>query len=318
MIHSLLDTSVGEQEFKKMNEQGHFEKVWEIMQPELENYSDRFFESITRKNSIIDAKSNFSLYIQELIKSNEKLKEKYDTLFSLDAMEEYESDPDGFKAVILKKDTDVIKNILMSKSKVLNEWKSKFYASKARILLDTFQNLTSFGGDYDGLMDEQVLNEVNSIKDTNLSVMIDEGCYLSGVIGTGILANILNHMYPRIFPGNFKIGMFSLYFLSGRAGIEMGSRSSEFLMVKDDMHSKTGIFESDHNYYFSYDVFALYSLRIYRYLENKANERFGMIFPRDYRYLLTNSYFNFIGDENKESIQTLLGNDDILKFTLPL
>nr|MCR4616642.1 hypothetical protein [Lachnospiraceae bacterium] len=121
---------------------------------------------------------------------------------------------------------------------------------------------------------------------------------------------------PRVFPGNYKAGVYSLHFLtnSGR-GVDMPSDSSEFLMVKDDFYSKTGIIETEHNYYFPYETFGLYTLRIFRFLADKIKARFGKEYPVEYRYLLTNDFYDYVTTVHRSDIATLCGNDDMLKFT---
>lgn len=60
------------------------------------------------------------------------------------------------------------------------------------------------------------MSQIETIVDTGLEEMNEAACYQSGVFGFGIVSNILNHMYPRVFPGNYKKGIFSLLFLTGR------------------------------------------------------------------------------------------------------
>lgn len=109
-----------------------------------------------------------------------------------------------------------------------------------------------------------------------------------------------------------------MYFLSdGTKQIQMPSGTSEFSMVKDETWSKTGIYEMEHNYFFPYEVFCIYSLRIYRALADKISEKFDKEYPTDFRFLLTNSFYEYVTSENKEYIATLAGNDDVLKFNTP-
>ena len=51
-------------------------------------------------------------------------------------------------------------------------------------------------------------------------------------------------------------------------GIDMPSDSSEFCMVKDEVHSRTGTIEVEHNYFYPYQTFGLYTIRIFRFLYN--------------------------------------------------
>lgn len=178
----------------------------------------------------------YSAFVQELIEKNDKRSEKYHDIFDLDLFEdEYEMDKDDFKNTTLKKECDVINKTLQSKAEALNEWKKKFYASPSQKIFDTCYNFISFGADYNEEMDEERMSQIETIVDTGLEEMNEAACYQSGVFGFGIVSNILNHMYPRVFPGNYKKGIFSLLFLTGRdmKGIDMPSDSSEFCMVKD-------------------------------------------------------------------------------------
>lgn len=105
---------------------------------------------------------------------------------------------------------------MQSKAEALNEWKKKFYASPSQKIFDTCYNFISFGADYNEEMDEERMSQIETIVDTGLEEMNEAACYQSGVFGFGIVSNILNHMYPRVFPGNYKKGIFSLLFLTGR------------------------------------------------------------------------------------------------------
>jgi len=94
----------------------------------------------------------------------------------------------------------------------------------------------------------------------------------------------------------------------------MPSETSEFLMVKDLTYTKTNIIEAAHNYFYPFETFGLYTLRIYRVIEEEIKKRFEMQYPTDYRFLITNDFYDFVTMLNKEAITNLTGNDDILKF----
>lgn len=85
-------------------------------------------------------------------------------------------------------------------------------------------------------------------------------------------------------------------------------------MVKDDIPSKTDIIEMEHNYYFPYGTFGIYTLRIYREIQKGLQARFQMEFPSDYRFLLTNDFYEYITASYSEDIRTMTGNDDVLKY----
>jgi len=319
MQQSYLDTDIGRAEFKLINDQEHFEEVWSVIEPIARRYADGFFEGISRFKELPTAQDSFSAFLQDLILKNDKLHDKYHAIFGMDVMEEeYAEDTEGFKNTILKKECDVIRNTLQSKSEALKDWKAKFYGCKSQSLYDTFFNMITFAADYDEEMDEDSIALMDTIADCRLSEMEDEACYQPGVVGYGIVSNILNHMYPRTFPGNYKSGVWSLYFLSdGTKVIKTPTGTSEFSMVKDETWSKTGIYEMEHNYFFPFETFCMYTLRIYRLLADMIGKRYQKEYPAEFRFLLTNSFYEYVTSENKANIATLAGNDDVLKFNTP-
>ena len=317
MISSQIDGSIGNREFELFTDQNHMEEVWEVIQPRLEEYVNGYLEGVSHFKDLPSPGDSFVAFLSEMIKKNDSVHDKYFEIFDIDLMEEeYAEDTEGFKSVTLKKDCDIIRHTLQSKSEAISEWKKKFYGCKSQKLYDTFYNMMNFAIEYDEEMDEETLAEVDTIDEIGLEQMEEDACYQTGVLGFGIVSNILNHMYPRVFPGNYKAGIYSLHFLTGRGqGVKMPSESSEFLMVKDDFYSKTGIIETEHNYYYPYQTFGLYTLRIFRYMEEKIKSRFHKEFPSDYRYLLTNDFYDYVTSLHQSDIATFTGNDDMLKFT---
>lgn len=319
MQQSFLDTDIGNAEFKMIRDQEHVDYVWSVMEPIVKQYVDNYLLGISHAKGLPAPQDNFIAFLKELIEKNDKLHDKYHDIFALDVMgEEYAEDVEGFKSAILKKDCDVIRRTLQSRTETLKEWRAKFYACKSQELYDTFYNMMSFAAEYNEEMDEDAMEALDQVDDCSLSEMEEDACYKSGVLGYGIVSNILNHMYPRVFPGNYKSGIWSLYFLSdGIKVIKMPSGTSEFGMVKDETWSKTGIYEMEHNYFFPYEVFCIYTLRIYRVLTEAITSKFKKEYPSDYRFLLTNNFYEYVTSENRAYITTLAGNDDVLKFNTP-
>lgn len=315
MVQSNIDTEIGKAEFRLLTDQEHLEKVWSIMEPAVKEYADGYLDGISHYRDLPSPQDSFMALLREMIRKNDGLHDKYHELFDPDAMEEYSEATESFKSTVLKRECDVIQRTLQSKSEALKEWKSKFYGCRSQVLFDTFSNMMTFASEYEEEMDEEAMCRLDEISQCSLAQMEEDACYKSGVLGFGIVSNILNHMYPRTFPGNYKAGIYSLYFLSGGGkGIDMPSRTSEFSMVKDEAWSKTGIVEMEHNYFFPYETFCIYTLRIYRILAEKISERFQKEFPSDYRFLLTNDFYEYVTSKNKEHIATMTGNDDMLKF----
>lgn len=314
MLHSLIDEEIGKNEFEMITSQDHFETSWNMMENIVKDYAIEYFDGIARSSTKENPQQSYSIFLKNLIKQNDKMNQKYLDIFDMQLMDDdYQEDVDGFKNNILKKQCDVIRNGLSSKTDALKEWKIKFQSAKTQNLYDTFYNFLDFAQNYDNEMDEVTMNSMNTIHENKLVVMNEDQCYQLGIIGYGIVSRILNIMYPRVFPGNYKMGLFALHFLSGHKDekdIIMPSGTSEFCMVNDDEPSD----EADHNYYYSYGTFGLYTLRIYRSLEKMINERFSLEFPTDYRFLLTNDFYNFVITKHKTDIQALTGNADIFKF----
>lgn len=315
MIHSYIDSDIWEEEFEQIWSQEHFDRMWTLMQPLVSKYIVEYLDEIIFSNGSLKPQNNISLHIRKLIAENSKMNDKYVKIFSSDLMEEYQEDVEGFKGHTLNKECPVIFHTWHSKAVALKDWKNQYKITKPQELYDVFYNIMDFASEYNEEFSEAKLNEIDKIDNNNLRGVAEDGCYLRGVIGTGIISTILNSMYPRVFPGHFKIGLFALYMLSAQSTLDMKTNSSEFIMVKDDAHSKTGVIEAEHNYYYSYATFGLYSLRIYRVLSEEIARRFALTFPDEYRYVLTNDFYGYVFEKNKEGIKTLLGNDDILKFT---
>ena len=318
MQQSYLDTDIGKAEFKLLRDQDHVDYVWSVMEPIVNKYVDGFLDGIARSSNMLSAQDSFTAFLKKLITDNDRLNEKYHDIFDMESMEEYAEDTEGFKSAILKKDCDVIRKTLSSRSEALNEWKTKFYGCKSQVLYDTIFNMINFAAEYNKEMDEEAMRTLDTVEECGLAAMEEDSCYKTGVLGYGIVSNILNHMYPRVFPGNYKSGVWSLYFLSdGTKTIKTPSQTSEFSMVKDETWSKTGIYEMEHNYFLPYEVFCIYTLRIYRVLVERIAARFQKEYPSEYRFLLTNSFYEYVTSENRAKIATLAGNDDVLKFNTP-
>lgn len=313
MIHSMMDTDIWDEEFELVLEQDHFEEVWAIIEQNLAGYIDGYLDAVAVKNHKFRAEENWTVYVNDLIRAHTKEQDAYESIFAPDLMDEYEEDVDGFKGSVLSRQCPTIRQTLNSKREALKEWQILYKLRSPRELYDTFYNMITFAEDYDSKMADELVM-VDSIEDIGLRELPEEACYLRGVIGTGILSTVLNAMYPHLFPGQFKLGLFTLCFLSGRAPIGMRSESSEFIMVKDHVRSKTGIIEAEHNYFYPYCTFALYSLRIVRELEIAILDRFNARAPEDFRYVLTNDFYRYVVNENKDAIATLTGNDDALKY----
>lgn len=311
---SARDTREWNREFRLIKKQSHIDEVWSVMEPIVNDYAERYFADRTHEGGPIQPKQAMTLHVRGLILENDKLHDRYHEIFDPDLMEEYGDDTEGFKGVVLKKRCKVIADTLGSPADDLKEWKAKFYSCKSQRLYDAFVNMTEFAAAYDESMDEEAMGALDDVDSCRLAEMEDEksefgDCYITGVLGYGIVTNILNHMYPRTFPGSHHAGTWSLFFLSGgNKLIDMPSGTSEFTMLKDD-HMVGGNYITDHNYFLPYEVFCIYTLRIYRLLEKRMKDRFGYEFPSDQHFLLTNDFYSFVRTQNASYIATCTGSD---------
>ena len=314
MLQSLLETEIAKQESILMSSQEHFEEVWRSILPSISSYIDRFIDDIIYTNPSYNGKANFALFRTKIVNLHGITGDKYSNIFSDENMEEYEQDIDSFKSIALKKECDVIRNSLNSKSESLNDWKAAFYRTKAQVMYDTLRNILDYARLYNSDMTEDRLSKIDTIDEIGFRKMDESGCYLQAVFGTGIVSNITNYLYPRTFPGHFKLGIYSLYFISKNIKIIMPSETSEFLMVRDLARSKTGTIEADHNYFFPYETFSLYSLRIARLLNEAFLKKIGDSISSDFRYVSLNAFYEFVVSCNKHIVANLNGSDDVLKF----
>lgn len=174
MLQSILDTEIGKAEFKLLRDQKHVDYVWTVMDPIVDENIERYLDGITYSNHLLKPQDSFTFFLQKLIGDNDKLHDKYHDIFSMDAMEEYGEDTEGFKSAVLKKECDVIRKTLSSKTEALKEWKAKFYACKSQELYDTFYNLISFGADYNEDMDEDAMIALDAVEDCRLAEMEED------------------------------------------------------------------------------------------------------------------------------------------------
>ncbi len=157
MQQSYLNTAISDAEYKLLRDQDHIDYVWSVMEPILNGYIDGFLDGIAYSNDQALPQENFTAFLKKQISDNDKLHDKYHSIFDMDAMEEYAEDTEGFKSAVLKRECDVIRKALASRTEAMQEWKSKFYGCKSQVLYDTFYNMITFASDYAKKMDEEAM-----------------------------------------------------------------------------------------------------------------------------------------------------------------
>lgn len=309
MIQSVVikDPNKYQLEYDIIRDHMHIDDTLKIISDNGKSYLKNYLREL-KKNTTAD-------YFECKIWEQHHETEKYTRFFNQYVKDESISNSKQFRNN-LGKYCPIFHGAVNSTTQLLNSWKREFHHCDCDMLYRTLYNIGLTVRNYDLLFTEEKIKEMKVWEDNKLIDMDDDDnrCYLTGVIGYGVMSTIAYNLKPRLFPGNFKQGVFSLYFLSGREPLDMPTETSEFIMVKDMETSKTGIIESDHNYFFPYEVYAYYSLKIYNWLRYSIYKNLQYLFPSENRYVLTNDFYSFIIKCNFDKMQTLLGNDDYLKF----
>lgn len=309
MIQSYLFEyqSLSDAELRYMEEHYHICKVIEIMLPNLERYIGEY---LSKMKTQIGAK----LYFDSIIGSFKVEQKKYLNFFS----EGWDDIGDDFKTFkrSLRTRCPAFSHALSSKTSVLNEWKANFNVAPPEKLYQVIKNIYTFYRSYNKVMTEEKMQTISSWEDNLLIGLIENDCYLNKVIGPGVESAILYHLDPQRFPGSYKYGIWTLYFLTGGISIDMLSGTSEFIMVKDAVISRTGIIESDHNFFFPYQVYAYYALMHFNQLNTGLRNRYSISFPNEWRFVIVSDFYTFVVNKNYGVLQTLTGNDDVLKFEI--
>ena len=96
----------------------------------------------------------------------------------------------------------------------------------------------------------------------------------------------------------------------------MPSRTGEFVMIDDTDSYKGGRdaysnFRIEHNYWYPYNLFMLYSNHIYIELERHLKP-LGVAFDKNYRFVYVSAFLDYVCDQNNEAVKTMMGSDQNL------
>lgn len=311
-------------EYGLIKQDAHIATVW----AEIEKNFPAYWESmITRespqslaaqlssfakvKSKPIDKAAILRSIFKDSIEEYEKEAEAYRKFFDRDDLQEYEDDdPKAFKAA-LKRECPVIRNSVNSQHEVMEEWKHKFIPTTGQELLDVFFNLIKFAEDYSINTPDSDFSKFDSVDDFKVSTLDEQEYGVVGVIGSGIKTVVLYYLNPRIFPLLTRLSIYGLYFLSGKGSFGLPSKTSEFLMISDTKKVSTRNIPMNHNYWYHYGLVLLYSLRLYRLIENECKKH-GVSLDHNYRFLYVMRYFDEIYTANFENIKTMTGGDEDL------
>ena len=266
---------------KQVYEPGHIQQVL----AEIETNFPSYFKSFAQQ----PLEPVFSNHIQEY----EKEQEAYREYLNLEALEEFEYDPNAFKSHTRKR-CPIIRRCLMSRDEVMKAYRKSFNRVTGRQLLDTVRNIAEFGISYVADFDDEAHEDTATHSDLGLESLNDEKYQRLGVIGYGIQSSLLYGVYPRNFAHRSQDAVWSLYFLSGRKdfGLEDGP---EFLMVRPNEGT------CEQNFFYPAELFGFYALSVFVMLELACEDQ-GITFEDRYRYIYLSRFCDNVADTHREDI----------------
>jgi hypothetical protein len=317
-------------EFPAIREKAHMAAAWEVLQASFPRYFESFvapkaasgddlleklksnerFRVKASKAPKVPPPPDFSLF-EEAVENYEAEAQHYRAFFDSEVLEEFrEDDPDSFKTELSKK-CPVIRYTLNSRLEDLKEWKYKYHATHSKKMLETFGHLLALGEEYESDRGkESKFDKYDSPAAFEMEDFNEEVTGVPGVIGGGIKTAVLHHMNARIFANRSSRALFGLYFMTAKQTFKLRSKTSEFLMIDDKLNGRDLNIREDHNYWYPYELFAFYALRLFRLLRGASRER-GYELDSTFRFVYVQTFLDHVCDENGEDMKVLKGVDEL-------
>jgi hypothetical protein len=309
----------------------HIEMIWAKMEQKFPEYFQRYAQggglNLGKLGKLGDVsakgKSSDGLMrrVRKALEQFAKEKRGYDETFDPDELAACQSDSRAF-ARDLERDVAVIRHAMHSDNPEMRVWKIKYQRVKRQNpddLLRVFMNIVDFAEHYPATERATGFAQIDAMEDFGFQEF-DEGVedesrsraegedrspetglirfgkyHILGVIGLGIVSTVLCYRNPAFFPHRSRQGLIGFYFLSDREKTGMPSDSSEFLMYRM-LDDDTTI---EHNFFYPYSPFALYSNRLARRLEQELAER-GVDFDPTHRFVYTDDFLAFVADQHRD------------------
>jgi len=289
----------------KLNFQKYFEEYLEKESGHASSISDieKLASTIGTvrlpKKKPINKPQVFNRNINEAIADFESDRESYKEILDEEALEEFAEDPGSFKNTILRNKCPIIRAVLQNKlAKELDKYRKDFKFSDPGDLLRVTTNIASFARDYSlNYYESETYEDAKALKDMNFSELTTNEYTVFGVIGGGIKSIFLYKLFPNIFPYRGPDAIWALWYLTNRK-IFGCHQDSEFLMIKKEENT------TQQNFYYPYDLFAFYALQLFNVLKNQA-VKLGVEIPTKYRYVMVNSFLNFVANCHRDEIDDL-------------
>ena len=265
----------------------------------IKKLAEKLGARFSDKNRKINMKDVYERIITEGIESYKKDRQKYLAILDLDALREYEDDPSYFKNTILRNKCPIIHHTLQNKkAKELDKYRADFQVSDPGELLSTVTNLTKFALQYnDKYYNPSSHEKIDNVNDLMFSDLRNEEYIVYGIIGGGIKSHFLFKLFPEIFPNRSRESLWALWYLTSKKPLGC-EQDSEFLMIdlKDNV--------TQQNYFYPYDLFSFYALRLFLLLKKEAS-RLSVSIPTEYRYVLPDTFLSFITQQYIDEIDEL-------------
>lgn len=303
-------------EFELIHRSEHIVKVEELIDKNFNSY----FEMVLRtaKDAITpddlaaawnktetapDKGKAIRALFSKRIEEYRKEAEKYRNAFDEENLEGFMFDENAFKEY-LTRECPVITHSFYAKAEELKEWQIAYATSSSVELLEIFNNLIQFSNDYAASFNESEYSQYQRAEEFGFDKIEDENYGIVGVIGMGIKAITIYHLFPNIFPKRGKLDLFGMYFLTDRSHFRLPTKTSEFIMVNDKANGKEGVYKVDQNYWYPYGLFTAYAMKLYCKIASYCEKQGSPLDPH-YRYVYVNTFLEGISRHYKEDIQTL-------------
>jgi hypothetical protein len=256
-------------------------------------------------NVLAEIKINFPKYFtkfskqplepafKKAIDEYEKERNAYRVYMSIQALLEFEDDPNAFKSHT-RKNCPIIRRCLNSPDEVMRQYQKSFSFVTGRQILDTVHHIASFGLDYVADFNDERHEDISTYQDLGLEPLNEDRFFTLGVIGYGVQSSLLYGLYARNFAHRSQNAVWSLYFLSGKKEFDLQD-GSEFLMAQPDRGT------CEQNFFYPAELFGFYGVQIFKLLRSACAEK-GITFYDRHRYTYLSLFSDFVADLHRDDI----------------
>lgn len=238
--------------------------------------------------------------VSRAIEDFEKDQKVYVDIFDLSAFDDYETDKNGFfKQKVLRNECPIIRKTLKNeKAKELDKYRVDFSIADAGDLFEKVKNIIIFAHNYSKIhYDAETFEQVEQVQNMGFSELDTEDYIVWGVIGGGIRSHFLYKLFPAIFPYRSQEALWAMWYLTNKKAFDC-RQDSEFLMINIQENN------TQQNFFYPYDLFAWYALCIFQLIKKELGKA-GLSVPIAHRFVLVNSFLQFVARQHNDEIADL-------------